>query len=157
MSHIGFATPVRSSQLVRYAPVTAAPPTTSSRLQIVSPRLFPVVEESEEDLDIWNMAFPTPVRRHKQVRMRTKSVRYSRAPPGLDFDGESLMELGPPILVVPPPAVIPTPYSVTTVVDPLSEHDFDLELGVIGGVFANGKEVEYECGEWLPGIQLESR
>ena len=158
LSHIGFATPVQSSQLVRYAPVTAAPPIASSRLQIVTPRLFPVVEESEEDLDAWNMAFPTPVRRHKQVRMRTKSVRYSRAPPpGLDFDGESAMELGPPVLVVPPPAVIPIPYSVTTVVAPLQEHDFDLELGVMGGAFANSKGVEYECGEWLPGIQLESR
>jgi hypothetical protein len=157
VSHIGFATPVRSSQLVRYAPVTAAPPAAPSRLQIVSPRLFPVVEESEEDLDACNLAFPTPLRQHKQVRMRTKSVRYSRAPPGLDFDGELAMELGPPVFVVPPPVVIPIPYSVTTVVAPLSEHDFDLELGVIGGAFANSKGVEYECGEWLPGIQLESR
>jgi hypothetical protein len=160
LSHIGFATPVKSSQLVRYAPVTAAPPTTPgtpSRLHIVSPRLFPVVEESEEDLDAYNMSFPTPVRRHKPVRTRTKSVRYSRAPPGLDFDGENAMELGPPVLVLPPPGVIPTPYSVTTVVAPLPEHDFDLELGVIGGAFATGKGVEYECGEWLPGIQLESR
>jgi hypothetical protein len=137
---------------VRYAPVTAAPCTASlPRLQILSPQLFPVVEESEEDLDACMMAFPTPVRRRKQVRMRTKSVRYSRAPPGLDLDGE---EFGPPILVVPPPAVIPLPYAVTTVVAPLSEHEFDLELG---GAFANGKGVEYECGEWLPGIQLESR
>jgi len=158
LSHIGFATPVQSSQLARYAPVTAAPPAASSpRLQIVSPRLFPVVEESEEDLDMCRMAFPTAVRRHKQVRMRTKSVRYSRAPPGLDLDGESAMELGPPVLVVPPPAIMPPPYSVTTVVAPLPEHEFDLELGVIGGAFANGKGVEYECGEWLPGIQLESR
>jgi hypothetical protein len=31
-------------------------------------------------------------------------------------------------------------------VAPLPEHEFDLELGVIGGAFANGKGVEYECG-----------
>ena len=158
LSHIGFATPVQSSQLVRFTPVTAAPPTvSSSRLQIVSPRLFPVVEESEEDLDACTMVFPTPMRRHKQVRMRTKSVRYSRAPPGLDLDGESAMEFGSPVLVVPPPAIMPPPYSVTTVVAPIPEHEFDLELGVIGDAFGNGKGVGYECEEWLPGIRLESR
>jgi len=151
LSHIGFATPVQSSQLARFAPVTAS----SSNLQIASPRLFPVVEESEEDLDAFKAVFPIPVRRHKQVRMRTKSVRYSHAPPGLDHCGES--ELGPPVLVVPPPTVIPPPYSVTTVVAPLPEHEFDLELSVIGGAFTNGKGVGYECGEWLPGIQLESQ
>jgi len=42
-----------------------------------------------------------------------------------------------------------------TVVAPLPEHEFDLELGV-GGAFAKSKRVEYECGEWLPGIQLGS-
>jgi hypothetical protein len=150
LSHIGFATPVVSSQLARFAPVTAS----SSNLQIASPRLFPVVEESEEDLDAFEAVFPTPVRRHKQVRMRTKSVRH---PPGLDHGGESAMGLGPPVLVVPPPTGMPPPYSVTTVVAPLPEHEFDLELGVIGGAFANGKGVEYECGEWLPGIQLASQ
>jgi hypothetical protein len=152
LSHIGFATPALSSQLARFAPVTAS----SSNLQIASPRLFPVVEESEEDLDAFEAVFPTPIRRHKQVRMRTKSVRHSHAPPGLDR-GESAMEFGPPVLVVPPPTGMPPPYSVTTVVAPLPEHEFDLELGVIGGAFANGKGVDYECGEWLPGIQLESR
>jgi hypothetical protein len=152
LSHIGFATPVLSSQLARFAPVTAS----SSNMQIASPRLFPVVEESEEDLDAFEAVFPTPIRRHKQVRMRTKSVRHSHAPPGLDR-GESAMEFGPPVLVVPPPTGMPPPYSVTTVVAPLPEHEFDLELGVIGGAFANGKGVDYECGEWLPGIQLESR
>jgi hypothetical protein len=150
LSHIGFATPVMSSQLARFAPVTA------SNLQIASPRLFPVVEESEEDLYAFEAVFPTHIRRHKQVRMRTKSVRHSHAPPGLDR-GESAMELGPPVLVVPPPTGMPPPYSVTTVVAPLPEHEFDLELGVIGGAFANGKGGEYECGEWLPGIQLESQ
>jgi hypothetical protein len=152
LSHIGFATPVLSSQLARFAPVT----TSSSNLQIASPRLFPVAEESEDDLDAFEAVFPTPIRRHKQVRMRTRSVRHSHAPPGLDL-GESAMELGPPVLVVPPPTGMPPPYSVTTVVAPLPEHEFDLELGVIGGAFANGKGVGYECGEWLPGIQLESR
>lgn len=150
LSHIGFATPVMSSQLARFAPVTA------SNLQIASPRLFPVVEESEEDLYAFEAVFPTHIRRHKQVRMRTKSVRHSYAPPGLGR-GESAMDLGPPVLVVPPPTGMPPPYSVTTVVAPLPEHEFDLELGVIGGAFANGKGLEYECGEWLPGIQLESQ
>jgi hypothetical protein len=153
LSHIGFATPVMSSQLARFAPVTAS----SLNLQISSPRLFPVVEESEEDLDAFEAVFPIPMRRHKQVRMRTKSVRPSHAPPGLDHGGEKEMELASPVLVVPPPTGMPPPYSVTTVVAPLPEHEFDLELGIIGGGFANGKGVEYECGEWLPGIQLESR
>lgn len=152
LSNIGFATPVLSSQLARFAPVTA-----SSDLQIVSPRLFPVVEESEEDLDAFEAMFPPPARRHKQVRMRTKSVRHSHAPPGLDHSGESAMKFGPPVLVVPPPTGMPPPYSVTTVVAPLPEHDFDLELGVIDGAFATSKGVEYECGEWLPGIQLGSQ
>ena len=149
LSHIGFATPVQSSQLARFAPVTAS----SSNPQIASPRLFPVVEESEEDLDAFEAfeaIFPPPVRRHKRIRMRTKSVRHSHAPPGLDH----AMEFGPPVLVVPPPTGMPPPYSVTTVVAPLAEHEFDLELGA---AFANGKGVEYECGEWLPGIQLESQ
>jgi hypothetical protein len=152
LSHIGFATPVQSSQLARFAPVTAE----SSNLQTASPQLFPVVEESEEDLDAFEAIFPTPVRRHKQVRMRTKSVRHSHSPPGLEHGVESAMEFGPPILLVPPPTGMPPPYSVTTVVAPLPEHEFDLELGVIGGAFPNGKGVEYECGEWLPGIQLQS-
>ena len=153
LSHIGFATPALSSQLARFAPITAS----SSNPQIASPRLFPVVEESEEDLDAFEAVSLMHVRRHKQVRMRTKSVRHSHAPPGLDHGGQSAMELGPPVLVVPPPTGMPPPYSVTTVVAPLPEHEFDLELGVIGGAFANGKGVEYECGEWLPGIQLGSQ
>jgi hypothetical protein len=153
LSDIGFATPVLSSQLARFAPVTAE----SSNLQIASPRLFPVVEESEEDLDAFEAIFPTPVRRHKQVRMRTRSVRHSHPPPGLEYGMESAIEFGPPVLVVPPPTGMPPPYSVTTVVAPLPEHEFDLELGVIGGAFPNGKGVEYECGEWLPGIQLKSQ
>lgn len=151
LSHIGFSTPVQSSQLARFTPVTAS----SSNTQIASPRLFPVVEESEEDLDAFEAAFPTPVRWHKQVRMRTRSVRHSYSPPGLDHGVESA--IGPPVLVVPSPIGMPPPYCVTTVVAPLPEHEFDLELGVIGGAFANSKGVEYECGEWLPGIQLESR
>jgi hypothetical protein len=64
------------------------------------------------------------------------------------------MELGPPVLVVPSPAVMPLSYSVTTVVSPLSKDDFDLDIGVNDMAFANGKGGECECGEWLPGIQL---
>jgi len=160
LSDIGFATPVRSSQLVRHAPVTAASIASSLNLQAVSPRLFPVAEENEEDADAWasmdNAVFPGPIRRHTQVRIRTKSVRYSRAPPGLDLDGDGVMELGPPVLVVPAPAVAPLSYSVTKVVAPLSKDDFDLDLGVNDMAFANGRGVECECGEWLPGIQLGS-
>lgn len=165
LSDLGFATPVRSSQLARHAPVTAASLTvSSSSQQIMSPRLFPVAEEGEEDWDEWaqtdRLPFPAPRRRHAQVRMRTKSVRYSRAPPGLNLDGEGEMVFGSPVLVVPPPAVtpLPLPYAVTTVA-PIPEHEFDLELGAVGnGAFGNGKGgVEYECGEWLPGIQLASR
>jgi len=154
LSDIGFAKPVQSSQLVRHTPITA----TSSVWQITSPRLFPVAEESEEGSGSWasgeKAAFPTPVRRHPQLRMRTRSVRYSRSPPGLDLDVNGAMELVPPALMVPP-TVTPLPCSATTVVAPLPKHEFDLELGV-GGAFANSKRVEYECGEWLPGIQLGS-
>jgi hypothetical protein len=66
------------------------------------------------------------------------------------------MELGPPILVATPPAtaVMPLSYSVTTVVAPLPKEEFGLELGVNNVAIANGKGIEYECGEWLPGIQL---
>ena len=158
LSDIGFATPVQSSQLARHAPVTAESITSSLKLQAVSPRLFPVAEENEEDADAWASmdiaAFPRPTRRHTPVRMRTKSVRYSRVPPGLDHDGEGAMELGPPVLVVPSPAVTPLSYSVTTVISPLSKDDFDLDLGVNDMAFADGKGGECECGEWLPGIQL---
>jgi len=153
LSDIGFARPVQSSQLVRHAPITAM----SSNRQVASPRLFPVVEESEEGSESRafeaKAIFPTPVRRHPQLRMRTRSVRYSRAPPGLDLDVNGPIELVPPALVVPPPNLISC--STTTIVAPLPEHEFDLELGV-GGAFASGKRVEYECGEWLPGIQLGS-
>src|SRR5258708_26379 len=150
-----FAIPGRSSYVGRVRPVTAS----SSNLQIGLARLVPVIEESEEDMDVFKAVFPTPVRRHKQVRMRTKSVRHSHAPPGLDHGGESAIELESPVLQVvqAPPTVMPPPYSVTRVVGPLPEHEFDLELGVIGEAFGNGKGVEYECGEWLPGIELESQ
>ncbi|KAI0301466.1 hypothetical protein BC826DRAFT_989815 [Russula brevipes] len=159
LSDIGFATPVHSSQLVRHLPVIAAPlAMTSLGLEIVSPRLFPVVEECEEDSDLgaWkDMAvLPITMRRHAQVRMRTKSVRSPRTPPGLDLDGEGPMELGPPVLMVPPPTVTPLSYSLTTVIAPIPEDEFDLEPGAIGEAFANGKGLEYECGEWLPGIEL---
>jgi hypothetical protein len=64
------------------------------------------------------------------------------------------MELGPPVLMVPPPTVTPLPYSLTTVIAPLPEDEFNLEPGAIGEAFANGKGLEYEYGEWLPGIEL---
>jgi hypothetical protein len=67
------------------------------------------------------------------------------------------MELGPPVLVVPPSVVTPLPYSVTTVSAPLPKKEFGLELGANDVVIANGKGDEYECGEWLPGIQLGSQ
>jgi hypothetical protein len=67
------------------------------------------------------------------------------------------MELGPPMLVVPSPAVKPLSCTVSTVVAPLSKDDFDLELDTNDMVFANGKGVGCECGEWLPGIQLGSQ
>jgi len=80
-----------------------------------------------------------------------------KGPPELDLAEDGAMELGPPVLVVPPPSVTPVPYSAPTVVAPLPEDELDLELGAVDGSFVNGKEVEYECGEWLPGIRLESR
>jgi hypothetical protein len=161
LSDIGFGTPVQSSQLVRHEPITAASIASSSMIPSISPRLFPVVEENEEDTDPWgsmdNATFPGPTRRrHTPIRVRTKSVRYSRIPPGFDLDAEGAMELGPPILVATPPvtAVTPLSYSVATVVAPLPKEEFGLELGVNDVVIANGKGIEYECGEWLPGIQL---
>jgi hypothetical protein len=161
LSDIGFATPVRSSQLVRHAPLSAANLAASElSSQIGSPRLFPVVEDCEEELDVWTpMDKATnliPVRQPTQVRVRTRSVRHLRGPPGLGFDLEcqGAIELGSPVLVVPQPAATPFPYSSPTVVTPIPEHELDLELGAVGVAFANGKGVEYECGEWLPGIQL---
>jgi hypothetical protein len=155
LSDIGFATPVLSSQLVRHASVTAAS-IASLHLQGVPQRLFPVAEENEEDADAYmdKAALLGRTRRHTQVRMRTKSVRYSRVPPGLDFDGEGAKEFGPPVLVVPPSVVTPLSYSVTTVSAPLPKKEFDLELGANDVVI---KGDEYECGEWLPGIQLGSQ
>jgi len=160
MSDIGFSTPVQSSQLARHAPVTAASIASSLLLQTVSPRLFPVAEEDEEDADasMDKAAFFGRTRRHTQVRTRTKSVRYSRAPPGLDLDGEGATEFGPPVLVVPPSGVTPLRYSVTKVSVPLVKNGFGLELGGAGDVvIANGKGDEYDCGEWLPGIQFGSQ
>ncbi|KAI0251539.1 hypothetical protein BJV78DRAFT_1313445 [Lactifluus subvellereus] len=158
LSDIGFATPVRSSQLVRHTPLTAAHLAASElSTQIGSPRLFPVVEDCEEGLDVWTpvdrATNPVPVRQHAQVRVRTRSVRHLRGPPGLDLECQGAIELGP-VLVVPQPTAMPFPYSTPTVVTPLPEHELDLELGAVGVAFANGKGVEYECGEWLPGIQL---
>jgi hypothetical protein len=80
------------------------------------------------------------------IRMRTKSVQHLHPPPRLGRR-ESAMEFGSPVPVVPPPTGMPPSYSFTTVIAPLPEHEFVLELGVIGGAFANGKGVEYECGE----------
>ncbi|KAI9438878.1 hypothetical protein BJY52DRAFT_540653 [Lactarius psammicola] len=148
LSDLGFATPLSASSL---------------HLSIVSSRLFPVVEDVEGELDVWGplekATFLVPARRHAQVRSRTRSVRDLNGPPELDLAEDGAMELGPPVLVVPPPAVTPVayPYPTPTVVAPLPEHELDLELGAVDGSFVNGKEVEYECGEWLPGIQLESR
>jgi hypothetical protein len=159
LSDIGFATPVRSSQLVRYTPFTALPDATSQS-SFGSPRLFPVVEDCEEDLDgcepLDKVTNVMPVRRHTHVRVRTRSVRYPRGLPGLDFEGSGSMEYGPAVLVVPQPAARPFPYSAPTVVAPLPEHELDLELGSVSVAFGNEKGVGYESGEWLPGIQLES-
>lgn len=162
LSDLGFATPVRSSQLVRHAPLSSEHLSASwPNLSIVSSRLFPVVEDVEGELDVWGplekATVIVPARRHAVVRMRTTSVRDLNGPPELDLADDGAMELGPPVLVVPPPAVIPVPYSAPTVVTPLPGHELDLELGAVDGSFVNGKEVEYECGEWLPGIMLESR
>ncbi|KAI0293618.1 hypothetical protein B0F90DRAFT_1821972 [Multifurca ochricompacta] len=158
LSDLGFATPVHSSQLVRHAPLNAEHLSTSMlRQHIASPRLFPVVEDSEEDSEMWapldKAAMVIPPRRHPQVRVRTRSVRYPHGPP--EFEAGSV-ELESPVLVVPPPVATPIPYSAPTVVAPLPEHELDLELGAVSGVFANEKGSEYECGEWLPGILLES-
>jgi hypothetical protein len=113
------------------------------------------LEEEEEDLYAWasmdTAAFPGPTRRHTPVRIRTKSVRYSRVPPGIDLDGEGAIEFGHPVLVVPPPALAPLSYSVSTVM-PLPKNE--LELGVNDVAIAKGDGDEYEYGEWLPGIQL---
>jgi hypothetical protein len=162
LSDVGFATPVRSSQLVRHAPVSAALVAASElNLPIGSPRLFPVLEDCEEGLDVCEpldkATSLVPMRRHSQVRVRTRSVRYPRGPPGLDLDGEGTVEFGPAILTVPQPAPTPFPYSAPTVVAPLPEHELDLELGAVSVAFANGKGVEFDCGEWLPGIQLRSQ
>ncbi|KAI9438136.1 hypothetical protein H4582DRAFT_1953045 [Lactarius indigo] len=162
LSDLGFATPVRSSQLARHAPLSSEHlSASSSHLSIMSSRLFPVVEEVEGELDVWGppdkVTSHVPMRRHAPVRTRTRSVWDLNGPPGLDLVEGGAMELGPPVLMVPPPAVTPAPHSAPTVVAPLPEHELDLELGAVDGSFVNGKEVEYECGEWLPGIQLESR
>jgi hypothetical protein len=158
LSDIGFATPVRSSQLVRHTPFTALPDATSrSSLLVGSPRLFPVVEDCEEGLDSCEpLDKAMPVRQHTHVRVRTKSVRYPRGLSGLDLEGSGSMEFGPAVLVVPQPSARPFPYSAPTVVAPLPEHELDLELGSVGVAFGNEKGVGYESGEWLPGIQLGS-
>jgi hypothetical protein len=156
LSDIGFATPVQSSQLARHASVTAASIASLHLQSVPQQRLFPVAEENEEDADAYmdKAALLGRTRRHTQVRMRTKSVRYSRVPPGLDIDGEGAMERGPPVRVVPPAVVTPLSYSVTTISAPLSKKEFDRELGANDVVI---KGDEYECGEWLPGIQLGSQ
>jgi hypothetical protein len=163
LSDLGFATPVRSSQLVRHAPLSSEQLSTwSPNLSIVSSRLFPVVEDVEgESDDVWGplekATILVPMRRHTPIRTRTRSLWNLNGPPELDIAEDGAMELGPPVLVVPPPAVTAVPSSAPTVVAPLPEHELDLELGAVDGSFVNGKEVEYECGEWLPGILLESR
>ncbi|KAH9026610.1 hypothetical protein EDB85DRAFT_165585 [Lactarius pseudohatsudake] len=162
LSDLGFATPVRSSQLARHVPLNSEHLSASlSHLSIVSSRLFPVVEDVEGESDVWGppegATFHVPMRRHTPVRTRTRSVWDLNRPPGLDLMEDGAMEFGPPVLMVPPPGVTPAPHSAPTVVAPLPEHELDLELGAVDGSFVNGKEVEYECGEWLPGIQLESR
>ena len=159
MSDLGFATPVRSSQLVRHAPLTAEQLSSSSlHFSFASLRLFPVAEDVEEESDGWGplekTTFLPPSRRHSQVRTRTRSLWDLNGPPELDLADIGPIELSPPVLVVPPPGM---PSSAPTVIAPLPEHEMDLELGAVGGCFVNGKEVEYECGEWLPGILLESR
>ncbi len=149
---------MRSSQLVRHVPLTAEHLSAlSPNLVVVSSRLFPVAEDVEGESDAWGPLEKTtvlvPARRHTQVRTRTRSLWDLNGPPGLDLAEDS----GPPVLVVPPPTSTSIPYSAQTVVAPLPEHELDLELGAVDGSFANGKGVEYECGEWLPGILLESR
>lgn len=158
MSDLGFATPVRSSQLVRHAPLSAEQLSESSlNFSFASLRLFPVAEDVEEESDVWGpleKTFLPPMRRHAPVRTRTRSLWDLNGPPELDLADVGPIQLGPPVLVVPPPGV---PSSAPTVVAPLPEHEMDLELGAVAGCFVNGKEAEYECGEWLPGILLESR
>jgi len=161
LSDLGFATPIRSSQLVRHAPLSSENLSAwSPNLSIMSSRLFPVLEDVEGESDGWgpleNATFLVPTRRHAQVRMRTRSLWDLNGPPELDITEDVAIELGPPVLVVPPPAVTPVP-SAPTVVAPLPEHELDIELGAVDGSFVNGKDIEYECGEWLPGILLESR
>ena len=158
MSDLGFATPVRSSQLVRHASLTAEQLSSSSlHFSFASLRLFPVAEDDEEESDGWGplekTTFLPPSRRHVQVRTRTRSLWDLNGPPELDLADVGPIELSP-VLLVPPPGM---PSSAPTVVAPLPENELDLELGAVGGCFVNGKEVEYECGEWLPGILLESR
>ena len=162
LSDLGFAAPIRSSQLVRHAPLSSEQLSAwSPVLSIVSSRLFPVVEDVEGESDEWGplekATFVMPSRRHAQVRIRTRSVWDLHGPPELDIVEESAMELGSPVLVVPPPAMSPVPSSAPTVVAPLPEHELNLELAAVDGSFVNGKEVEYECGEWLPGMMLGSR
>ena len=156
LSDLGFATPVRSSQLVRHAPLSSEHLSACSpNLSIVSSRLFPVAEDVEGESE--KAMFPVPARRHAQVRTRTRSLWNLNGPPELNIAEDNAVELGPPVLMLPPPAVTPVPSSALTVIAPLPEHELDLELGAVDGSFVNGKEVEYECGEWLPGILLESR
>jgi hypothetical protein len=66
------------------------------------------------------------------------------------------MEFGPPVLMVPSPAVKSLPYSVTTSPAPFPKNEIGPGLGANGVIIADGKGDEYECGEWLPGIQLGS-
>jgi hypothetical protein len=146
LSHIGFATPVQSSRLARFIPVTVS----SSNMQIASPRLFPVVEESEEDMDVFKAAFPTPVRRHKQVRMRTKRVRHSHAPPGLDYGRESAIELGSLVLqVVPaPPTVMPPPPRTRSqeLLDPFPSTNLISNWALSAGLSGTVKELNTSAG-----------
>ena len=161
LSDLGFAAPVRSSPLVRHSPLSSEQLSAwSPNLSVVSMRLFPVAEDVEGESEwgpLEKTIFLAPTRRHKSVRTRTRSLWDLNGPPELDLAEVRAMELGPPVLVVPPPAVTPVPSSAPTVVAPLPEHELDLELGAVGGSFLNGKDIEYECGEWLPGILLESR
>ena len=162
LSDVGFATPVRSSQLARHAPLSSEQLSAwSPNLSIASLRLFPVAEDVEGESDVWGplekTTFLTPTRRHAPVRTRTRSLWDLNGPPELDLADVGAMELGPPVLMLPPPTVTPVPSSAPTVVAPLPEHELDLELGAVGGSFISGKDIEYGCGEWLPGIQLESR
>ncbi|KAA1471990.1 hypothetical protein DENSPDRAFT_880924 [Dentipellis sp. KUC8613] len=119
MVHVGLSTPLHSSPLARFQPVTgesllAPPPTQQLSTRTIEydvSCLFPVSEESEdEDLEAGllfpasrhDMASEAPQLERPQIRPRTRSIHPLHA---LELD--TSMSPDPPMLYVPPPPPVP--------------------------------------------------